>query len=214
MKTLMIFLFALVVGGYFAGPGNAAWSKDLNRPTIPAQVTTLRIVAVTDTSLVLTWTEVSSSTTAVNRYAVRFSSPPLNWPARADVTTGNCGAPVYGSTAAGGRTRACVLTGLQPATAYDVQVISYTGVLNSTAVFGPLSNIATATTAERVGPMMVVRPRMFLDTIGAVRSFEVGSFGSWRWPLSAVFFSGDYAVTFRDVRDSVRAYGYLLIVKP
>lgn len=215
-RLLVATLFLLVVGGFFAEPGNAAWgARPLNRPTFaPGQVTTLRVVAITDTSLVLTWTEVTSSTSAINRYAVRYSRPPLNWPTQADVTTGNCGAPVYGSTAAGGRTRACVLTGLQSNTAYDVQVIAYTGVLNSTAVFGPVSNVVTATTAERIGSLMVVRPRMYIDTIGPLRSVDIGSVGTWRWPVNMGFFSGSYPVVFRDVLDSVRAYGYLLIVKP
>lgn len=215
---LLIWLLAiggLVVGGSAVGPGNEAWRTALlNLPTAPGQVTTLAIVAQTDTSLVLTWTEVASSTTAINRYAVRYSKPPINWPALSDVTTGNCGAPVYGSTAAGGRTRSCVLTGLQPNTLYEVQVIAYTGVLNSTAVFGSVSNIATGITAERVGPLMVVRPRIALGVIGPLRSVEMGSLGVWRWPISMGWYAGSYPVVFRDSLDTARAYGYLLITKP
>jgi len=54
----------------------------------------------------------------------------------------SCGAPVYGSTAGGGRTRSCVLKGLLPGRVYSFQLVPYTGTLNSNAVFGPFSNIA------------------------------------------------------------------------
>lgn len=213
----MRFLAMLVVGGVTLAPGNAAWSgQPLNRPTtvVPGRVTTLRIVAVTDSALVLMWTEVTSSTTAINRYAVRYSRPPLDWPMQTDVTTGNCGAPIYGSTAVGGRTRSCVLTGLLPNTGYDVQLIAYTGVLNSTAVFGAVSNVATGKTAERVGPMIVYRPPMSLDTIRGVRSVELIGLGPWRWPVGMKFTPGDYPLAARDAADSIVARGYLLIVKP
>lgn len=211
----MRFLAMLVVGGVTLAPGNEAWSgQPLNLPTVPAQVTTLRVSAATDTSLVLSWTEVPTGSTAIARYAIRYSAPPLTWAALTDVTVGGCAAPVYGSTAGGGRIRSCVLSGLQPNVRYAVQLIAYTGTLNLNAVFGPLSNIVEATTAQRIGSMLVLRPRLFLDTVGAVRSIQVGSLGSWRWPLNVGFFVGDYPVTFRDSLDTTVAHGYLLIVKP
>lgn len=186
------------------------WSAE----TVPGQVTTLRVAAVTDTSLVLNWNEVNSGGTAIARYAVRFGSPPLVWPQQADVVTGGCAAPVYGSTAAGGRTRSCVLGGLQPNHFYAVQLISYTGVLNSNAVFGSLSNIVEVATAERIGPLLVSRPRMFLDTVRAVHSADFGALGVWRWPVDIGLFVGDYSVTFRNAQDSAVAHGYVLVVKP
>lgn len=180
----------------------------------PGAITTLQVVAVTDTSLVLTWTEVTSGNATIARYAVRLSPAPLTWAASADVLTGSCAAPIVGATAAGGRLRSCVVGGLQPNLSYAVQAIAYTGVLNSTAVFGALSNVATATTAERVGPLLLTRPRMFLDTLGPVRSVQIGQIGTWRWPLDIGLLTGDYPVTFRNAADSAVAHGYLLIVKP
>jgi hypothetical protein len=103
---------------------------------------------------------------------------------------------------------------LKAATFYAVQIVAYTGNLNTTAAFGPLSNIVEAATAERIGTLVVSRPRMWIDTVGPVRSVEVGHVGNWRWPVNVGFFSGSYPVVLRDSLDSLKGYGYLLIVKP
>jgi len=100
---LLVATLSLVVAGggrAFAGlasaPGNEAWVPNaLNLPAaIPAQVTTLKIVAATDTSLVLQWTEVTTNGAGTAKYVVRYGSAPLVWTSRPDVTTGGCAAPV------------------------------------------------------------------------------------------------------------------------
>jgi len=181
----------------------------------PAGVTDLRVSAVTDTTAVLTWTEAASGTSAVARYVVRFG--PLAgfaWGARPDVVTGGCAAPVYGSTAAGGRTRSCVLGGLQSNVAYRFQLVAYTGVLNSTAVFGPFSNTVDATTAQRIGPMLVLRPRMLLDTLAIAAASLPYDFGPSRYPVRGRFPAGDRIASFYDSTGALIAWGYLLIVRP
>ena len=105
------------------------------------------------------------------------------------------------------------MTGLAPATGYYVQIVAYTGTLNVNATFGPLSNLVQATTAERVGPMQVSRPRMLLDTV-AVAAVEVTDFAGTRFPLRGTFRLGDRLAVFYDSLGVPAALGYLLVVKP
>lgn len=209
----------LALAGVFAFTGNGAWRHRLNAPAslAPGRVTDLRVTAVTDSAAVLTWTEVTTSGSGVARYVVRFgplTATPFAWGSHADVTTGGCAAPVYGSTAGGGRTRSCVLTGLARRTGYDVQLMAYTGVLNATAVFGPVSNLARFATAERVGPMLVVRPPMLLDSLRIFEASLPYDFGPRRFPLHGTFPAGDRVATFYDSTGALVAFGYLLLVKP
>src|SRR5437899_10555366 len=152
----MRLLLLVLAVGVFATPGNGGMASSSPKlpPPAPAAVTDLRALALSDSSVVLTWTEVRSSTTGIPRYVVRYGNatvaPFFSWATSADVLTGGCAAPIVGSNATGGRPHACGLTGLTTNHAYDFQILPYTGVLNSTAVFGPLSNVAEATTMLRV----------------------------------------------------------------
>jgi len=220
MKSL---LAVLLVGAFAAsgndgmagtGPFGGSPTPNLSPAALPGPVTDLRISAVTDTSAVLTWTEVSTAGTGIAKYAVRFGDlATYGWPNVADVTTGGCAAPIYGSTAGGGRMRSCVLGGLASNRTFRFQVIAYTGVLNTTAVFGPLSNIAEASTAQRIGPMMVLRPRMFLDTLAIAEASLPYDFGPRRYPVYGRFPTGDRIASFYDSTGALTAYGYLLLVK-
>ena len=188
--------------------------RPVDHAATPARVTDLRVSAVTDTTAVLTWTEVSTGGTGVARYVVRYGVPGFAWSSATDVTIGGCAAPVYGSTAGGGRTRSCVLGALQPNLAYEVQLVAYTGVLNSTAVFGPFSNKATIITAQRIGPMLVLRPRMSLDTLAIAEASLPYDFGPRRYPMRGRFPAGDRVASFYDSTGALVALGYLLLVRP
>lgn len=218
--VLLVATLFLLAGGAFASPGNAGMARLGPKPApsvvAPGGVTTLRADAVTDTSVVLSWVEVSSGTTAIARYVIRaapVAAQPFTWGSAADVVSGGCAAPVYGSTAAGGRTRSCVLTGLRANTGYDVQLVAYTGVLNSNAVFGPFSNLIHVTTAQRVGPMLVVRPRMLLDT-ATIQAASITDYGTARFPLRGTFPLGDRIALFYDSTGALVARGYVLITRP
>lgn len=183
---------------------------------LPGNVTDLRVSAVTDTSVVLTWTEVASNNTAVARYLVRyafFADPlPANPPF---LTTGGCGAPIYGSTTAGGRVRSCVLGGLSQNRRYAFQVIAFTGTLTTTGNFSPAwSNLVEATTAQRIGPMLVSRPPMVLDTVAIAAASLPYDFGSTRFPVRGRFPAGDRVASFYDSTGALVAWGYLLLVRP
>ncbi len=77
-------------------------------------------------------------------YDVRFAIHPISWGSAANVASGTCTSPVSGYAA--GAAVQCTVTGLTPATNYDFQVVAYRGTLNSNAVFGALSNVASVTT--------------------------------------------------------------------
>ena len=182
---------------------------------LPAQVTDLRVVAATDTSLVLTWTEVSSGLTVPAKYVMRvdtLGAQGFQWWTVPDVTTGGCAAPLYGATAAGGRVHACVLGGLMARRAYQVQVVAYTGTLGS-ATFGPFSNLAIGPTATRVGAMLVSRPPMNLDSVD-IAAASITDYGVVRFPLRGRFRFGDRQATFYDSLGVVVARGYLMVTKP
>lgn len=184
----------------------------------PPAVTDLRVVAATDTSLVLTWTEVSSSITVVAKYVVRLDTLGArfgDWGAEPEVHTGGCAAPVYGSTAGGGRTRSCVLDGLKPHQRYDVALRAFTGTMNLNAVYGPISNIASSVTAQRIGPMLVLRPRVNpLDTIEIATASLPYDFGDRRYPLHGKFSAGDRVASFYDSTGTLTASAYCLLGRP
>lgn len=196
--------------------GAAALSTPkLSPPALaPGAVTDLRVSMVSDTAVTLTWTEVSSSITVPAKYVLRYGfAGAFQWGGTPDVLTGGCSAPVYGSTAGGGRTRSCVLGGLLPNRAYEFQLVAYTGTLKVNAIFGPLSNLATATTASRYGPLVVWRPRMFLDSV-FLTAASVDDFGEIRFPLRGRFRMGDRRVTFYDSSGAVVAVGYVVVTAP
>lgn len=221
MKYALWLLVLALAGGAFAAPGNGGMASSApNLPPsalAPAAVTTLRVVAATDTSLVLTWTEVSSSITAVTRYVVRVDTTAgrfVNWGVEPEVVTGGCAAPIYGSTAAGGRVRACVLGGLKPHRLYEIAIRGFTGTMNVNAVYGPVSNIAVGITAERIGAMTVVRPPMFVDTLAIAAASLPYDFGPQRYPIHGRFPVGDRVASFYDSTGALVGWGYLLLVRP
>lgn len=212
----------VILAGGAATPGNEGMAGESLGPKLspsvlaPSAVTDMRVVAATDTSLVLSWTEVPSSLTSVAKYVIRYDSLGgfTDWGAEREVTTGGCGAPVYGSTATGGRIRSCVLGGLQAHHAYDIQLRAFTGTMNLNAVYGPVSNLARGVTAERIGPMLVVRPPMFLDTVAIEAASLDYDFGPRLFPLHGKFPVGDRLASFYDSTGTLTAWGYLLLVKP
>jgi hypothetical protein len=209
MKWLLLVVGAWITSG---NDGMARVEPTLSPPA-PAAVTDLSARPLTDSAIVLQWTEVRSSSTAIPRYVVRYGLlGAFQWTTSPDLLSGGCAAPIVGSNATGGRFHACVVWNLLPNQAYQFQMVAYTGVLNSTAVFGPLSNIAEATTMQRIGPLLVVRPRMFLDTIQGVQRLSVPGWGSWAFYAKATF--GDYQGTLEDSSGAILARGYLLLVHP
>src|SRR5438093_1501743 len=114
-------------------------------PGAPGAVTDLAVAGATDTSVTLSFTEVSDGAGQPASYDVRFAVAPISWGSATAVARGTCATPLAGSAI--GTKRTCTVLGLSASTAYGFQLIAFRGTLNVDAVFGSLSNVASATTA-------------------------------------------------------------------
>src|ERR1044071_2526162 len=139
--------------------------------TNPAQVTDLAVTGVTTSGLTLAFTEVDDGTGQPAKYDFRYAVGTIAFGSATDVAQGTCVRPVLG-TAIGTR-RTCTILGLTSSTGYQVQLVSYRGTLDSNAVFGPLSNVASGTTAASTAPVatVTVNPASASVALGAVQQF-------------------------------------------
>jgi uncharacterized protein YjdB len=117
--------------------------------TNPGTVTNLAVTSVTTNGLTLSFTEVNDGTGQPAKYDFRYAVGTISFGSATNVSQGTCVRPVLGTAI--GATRTCTILGLTPATGYQVQLASYRGTLDSNAVFGGLSNIASGTTAASTG---------------------------------------------------------------
>jgi hypothetical protein len=113
-------------------------------PGNPGTVTDLAVAGVTDTSVTLSFTEVSNGAGQPASYDIRYAAGTIAWASAASVTQGSCTTPVAGSLF--GAKRTCTVLGLVGATGYQFQVVAFRGTLNVDAVFGGFSNVASGTT--------------------------------------------------------------------
>ncbi|HYL72355.1 MAG TPA: fibronectin type III domain-containing protein, partial [Candidatus Dormibacteraeota bacterium] len=118
-------------------------------PPPPGTVSNLAVAGVTDSSVTLSFTEVTDGSGQPASYDVRYAVGSLSWGSAASVTAGTCKVPLAGSTI--GAVKTCTVLGLIASTAYQFQLIAYRGTLNVNAVFGALSNVASGTTGA--GPV-------------------------------------------------------------
>src|SRR6266550_2643601 len=120
----------------------------VNAPVVvmnPAQVTDLAVASVTDTSVTLSFHQVDDGTGQPASYIVKYAVGTLAWSTGLAVTRGTCVTPVAGTAI--GATLSCTVLGLTPATAYQFGIVAFRGDVNTNAAFGPLSNLASGTTA-------------------------------------------------------------------
>ena len=106
----------------------------------PSAVSDLRVVSVTTGSVTLRWTQVDDGTGSPAKYALRYGTPTMSswagaYPTEVSVTGTAVGTSID-----------YTYTGLQSATNYQFQMVSYRGTLNVDATFGGLSNTASAVT--------------------------------------------------------------------
>jgi uncharacterized protein YjdB len=125
-------------------------------PPTPGTVDDLAATDTTDSSVTLAFTEVSDGTGRPAQYDVRYAAgSTLTWGANAaSVSQGTCATPLEGTSV--GARRSCSVLGLTAGTTYAFQLVAFRGRLNGNAVFGELSNVATATTAESNLPVASV----------------------------------------------------------
>ena len=182
LRTHSLVLAAAAILGACESSDPALSGPGLTRPSfatatgLPAGVTDLAVAAVTDSSATLTFTEVDDGTGTPASYDIRLAPSPLVWGGSVpSVKRGTCATPVAG-TAIGAR-RACTVLGLTTGTAYDFELVTYRGTLMVNAVFGPLSNVASATARTPVttapGTVTDLKVAAALDTMITLSFTEV-----------------------------------------
>src|SRR5256714_1122575 len=143
---------------FFLLPALVVCSGDNSTGTIntanPGTVSDLSIGTTTSASVALTFTQVDDGTGSPAKYDVRYAIAPMTWTAATAVGTGSCATPVMGTSV--GSAISCVVQGLSAATNYNFQVAAFRGTLGGNAVFGGLSNMASASTAGSTPPPPVV----------------------------------------------------------
>ncbi|HVH66627.1 MAG TPA: Ig-like domain-containing protein [Gemmatimonadales bacterium] len=127
------------------GKSGTAVARVATAVTNPGTVTDLAVAGVTDTSVTLSFTEVSNGAGQPASYDVRYAVGTITWASATSVTRGSCSTPVAGT--AFGAKRTCTVLGLVPATGYQFQLVAFRGTLNVDAVFGGFSNVVSGTTA-------------------------------------------------------------------
>jgi len=125
-------------------------------PHPPGTVEDLTVAATTDSSVTLGFTEVSDGMGRPASYDVRYAAgSTLTWGTSAmSVSQGTCTTPLAGQSS--GAKRTCTVLGLASGTTYSFELVAFRGTLNSAAVFGELSNVATGVTAGSTAPVASV----------------------------------------------------------
>jgi uncharacterized protein YjdB len=149
-------------------------------PTNPSTVTDLHASVTGSSSATLSFTQVNDGTGQPAKYDVRYAVAPISWGSASSTTSGTCSTPVAG-TATGGQF-SCTVLGLTPATNYSFQLVAFRGTMNLNAVYGSLSNTASATTTASGPPPPVpvtsvsVTPTSSTLQIGATVQLQVTAF--------------------------------------
>lgn len=148
-----------------AGPAGPTESLAVTSGTV-GQVTDLRVIGSTDSSLTIRFTGVDNGTGNRASYDVRVAPAPITWGSASQVSSGTCATPVTGVRI--GRRFTCSILGLAPGTGYEVQVIAFRGTLDRNAEFGALSNVAAGQTTDSRPAVatIVVSPGNVSGTVG------------------------------------------------
>jgi uncharacterized protein YjdB len=153
--------------------GNATVTVNMVAVPDPGATSDLSATATGSASVTLTFTQVNNGAGAPASYDVRYAVAPLQWGSASSVATGTCATPLAGTATSGALS--CTVLGLSPSTKYNFQVVAYRGTLGTDATFGPLSNVAEATTAaETVNPVptsVTVAPTSASIVVGGSQSF-------------------------------------------
>jgi len=152
--------------------GSAAMTVTSPAPAPPGAVTDLGISAVTDSSVTISFTEVTDGTGSPASYDVRFAVGTISWGSATEVSRGTCATPVAGTAI--GTKRTCTVLGLAASTTYGIQLVAFRGTLGANAVFGALSNATSGTTAAGApAPVatVVVSPGSASVGVGGTQQF-------------------------------------------
>lgn len=138
----------------------------------PTGVSGLAVTTTTDSAITISFAQVADGTGMPANYEVRAATPTLSWGTASAVTKGTCAGPIRGTAV--GAMLTCTIGGLAPTTSYQAQVVSFRGVQNVSAVFGPLSNVASGATLATgsVVATVTVTPGSASGTVGQTGQFS------------------------------------------
>ncbi|HMG12739.1 MAG TPA: fibronectin type III domain-containing protein, partial [Gemmatimonadaceae bacterium] len=154
----------------------------------PSAVADLQASVPGSASVTLSFTQVNDGTGQPAKYDVRYAVAPISWGSATSTTSGTCTTPVVGTAI--GAQLSCTVLGLAPSTNYSFQLVAFRGTLNQNAVFGSLSNVASATTTSSTPPPPVpvasvsVTPASATLQIGATLQLQVSAFDGNNNPLT------------------------------
>jgi hypothetical protein len=138
---------AVLAGCTTDAPTEPEASLSPSAATVPAErVDDLTAIAVTDSSVQLRWTQVSDGRGRPALYRLKYAKPAINWP------TATIGCNAKGSTI--GAPITCTVQGLDAATLYDFQLMSYR-IVNGAWQGATYSNVAKRETAPSSTPRAV-----------------------------------------------------------
>ena len=128
-------IVAVCAGGSSSGPLVAGH---------PGAVSDLAVGATTEISVTLSFTQVDDGMGQPAQYEVRYAAGSMSWGSGTSAAVGTCATPLAGTGVASALS--CTVLALSPSTSYNFQVVAFRGNMNANAVFGELSNVATAST--------------------------------------------------------------------
>jgi len=114
-------------------------------PPPPASVQDLTVTATSASTVSVQWTQIDDGTGSPAMYRLKYDVPPLDWPSAAI----GCASSIEGTAI--GVPISCTVTGLEPGTAYDLQLMSYRTV-DGVWADALYSNVTTATTGGAPAP--------------------------------------------------------------
>ncbi len=199
----------------FTGSGTLTVTAVSSGPaTNPGTVADLRVASTTSSSVTLNFTSQNDGSGSPARYQVRYAATPLGWGwgTATPVENGTCAGMVQGGAI--GTTVSCTVTGLAAGNSYDFQLVSYRGVLDGSAVFSNLSNIATgvtgASTPTAQGTLTIAPRGGTLTAIGATLQLSLTARSSTGQTISspgATWTSSNTSVATVDASGRVTARG-------
>jgi len=137
-------ILACAPGDRTVGPGQPTFLSTISQL---GAVTDLSVTAMTDTSVMLAFTELDDGTGLPASYDVRYAVAPLSWGSAASLSRGTCSTPAAGSAI--GARHTCTVLGLAADTGYQFQLVAFRGLLETpSTVFGGLSNVAKIGSAQ------------------------------------------------------------------
>src|SRR5258706_1995227 len=171
---LVAFRGTLNVNAVFGARSNIASGSIVSTAlTSPGAVANLSVAAASDSSVTLSFTEVTDGAGHVARYDIRYAAGSLAGASASNGSRGTGTTPVVGPPVRPRRT--CAVLGLASGTGYQLQLVAFRGTLNIDAVFGPFSNVANgATSSAAPAPVASVTVNPSPASVGVGQTLQLG----------------------------------------